>query len=117
MYKPKVYYSKPANKYGAKKSMYKNVMYDSKKEMEYAMILDDRLKKKEIKKWERQLRFNLIVKKQKICAYVLDFKVTYPDKRVEYIDVKGMKKGPAWSMFRLKQKLMKACHNIDVIVV
>jgi hypothetical protein len=108
---------KAGNKYGAKKSLYAGVVYDSKKEMEYAMFLDSHLRAKRIKKWERQIPFDLVVNKVKICRYIVDFKITHTDKTVEYVDVKGYKKGPAYTMFRVKQKLMKACHDIDVIVV
>lgn len=105
------------NKYGAKKSLYKNELYDSKKEMEYAMLLDSRLRSGEIKGWGRQHAFDLVVNDVKICRYIVDFYVTNLDGTTTYIDVKGYRKGPAYNMFRLKQKLMKACYNIDVEVV
>jgi hypothetical protein len=47
---------------------------------------------------------------------VVDFIVTYSD-RVEYIDVKGYKKGCAYQMFRLKKKMVEAFHGIEIIEV
>jgi len=104
------------NKFGAHRTLYDGTWYDSKKEAQYAMKLDYLKKAGEIKDWDRQIVFSLDVNKVHICRYILDFKIYYED-RIEYIDVKGHKAGAAYEIFRLKKKLMLACHGIDVIEI
>lgn len=102
------------SKYGNKKTEYNGRVYDSKKEAEYAEELDlcrkVRAKQDKVVHVEAQVPYQITVNGQKICKYILDFKVTYADGRVEYVDVKGVKT----SVYRLKKKLMKACHDIDI---
>jgi len=109
------------NKFGAIKTSYKNEIYDSKAESRMALHLDllknARDPKERVLKWERQIPFDLVVNGEKICKYICDFRVEYADKRVEFLDVKGYKKGSAYSVFRIKQKLMLACHGITVKIV
>jgi len=107
----------PKNKYNAIQKEYNGVMYHSTKEANYAQRLDLGIKAKVIEKWERQLTFKLNVNGILICKYILDFKVFYSDSTIRHIDVKGAKKGQAYNMFVIKQKLMKAIHNIDVEIV
>ena len=107
------------NKYNAKKTDYRGHMYDSKKEAEYARGMDLAMKvgaEGAPVSWERQVKMPVRLNDKHICNYILDFKVTYSD-RVEYIDVKGYKKGPAYSMFRLKKKLVEAYHEIIITEV
>lgn len=103
------------NKYNARKTEYNGCTYDSKKEAGYAKKLD-LLKmangKDKVLSIERQVPYEMIVNDIKICTYRLDFKVTYPD-RVEHVDVKGM----ITAIYKLKKKLMKALHDIDIIEV
>lgn len=108
--------SKTRNKYGAIVKEYNGVKYHSTKEADYAKKLDFLVKCKQVEKWERQTTYKLVVEGILICKYILDFKVYYPDGHVEFIDVKGSKKGQAYQMFVIKQKLMKAIHNIDVYI-
>lgn len=109
------------NKLRAIRTEYKGFVYDSKKEAAHAMVLDSLSASKNddmrVIKWERQLPYRFEVDGQLICKYILDFKVWYADGRIEHVDVKGMKKGNAYSMFRLKKKMMKIFHDIDVIEV
>lgn len=102
------------NKYRNKRTEYNNITYDSKKEANYAIQLDWQIKAKEVVKWERQIRYKLIVEGINIGTYVLDFKVYYTDGSIRYIDVKGLKKGAAYSIFTIKKKLMLALHKINV---
>jgi len=107
---------KVKNKYKAKKTDYRGHTYDSKKEAEYARGLDLAMKVQAEGaplSWERQVKKNVRINDKHICYYILDFEVTYSD-RVEYIDVKGYKKGCAYSMFRLKKKLVEAYHGIEI---
>jgi hypothetical protein len=107
---------KARNKYNAKKTDYRGHTYDSKKEAEYARGLDLAMKVNAPGaplEWERQVRMPVKLNGKHICYYILDFLVTYED-RVEHIDVKGMKSGPAYAMFKLKKKLIEAYHEIEI---
>ena len=98
------------NKYHNKKTLYNGTTYDSKREADYRRDLDLLLNAGEVTEIEEQKRYELIVNDSKICTYVLDFKVTYADGHVEYIDVKGVKTG----VYKLKKKLMLAVLGIDI---
>lgn len=100
-------YSNTFTEYGGRK-------YHSAKEAKYAEELDWRLKGKNIASWEAQVRLPIIINGEKICTYILDFLITYPDGTKEYIDVKGYKKGVAYQYFKIKSKLLKAIHNIEI---
>jgi hypothetical protein len=106
------------NKFNAKKTEYNGDMYDSKKEAEYARELDLAMhavdEKDRVKRWERQLRFRVKIEGVYFTTYVLDFMVVYADNRVEYIDVKGYKKGPAYDLFKLKKKLVEYQYKIEI---
>lgn len=112
---------KGGNKYGAKKTEYNGRTFDSKKEAEYAEQLDLLRKaageSDKVVDVEYQVPYKLEVQGSVIGKYILDFKVTYADGRVEHVDVKGMKSGAAYQMFRWKSKHMKAQYGIDVIEV
>ncbi len=98
------------NKYGNKKTVYNGIKYDSKKEAEYAFRLDVLKKSGEVNRWERQINYKLEVQGIKICSYRLDFKVYYSDGRIEYVDVKGYRT----TEYKIKAKLMRACHGIQI---
>lgn len=112
----KLLQKKPKNKYNAIQKEYNGVMYHSTKEAKYAMFLDRKIKAKEVERWERQLPFLLFVNGYLVCRYILDFKVYYTDGTIKHIDVKGLKSGVPFQLFAMKQKLMKAIHNIDVYI-
>lgn len=63
-----------------------------------------------VKSWEAQPRFSFELNGVKICTYVADFRVEYKDGTVEIEDVKGY----LTDIYKLKKKLMKAFHGIDV---
>lgn len=109
------------NKFNAKKIIIGGILFDSKKEgLYYYQLL---MLKKAEKDSERvinialQPRYDIIVNDKKIGFYKADFKVTYADKRTEIIDVKGLKKGSAYQLFKLKKKLVEALYNIEIIEV
>lgn len=95
------------NKYGAKSTQYGGVYYHSKFEAAYAKELDWRLKAKDIKSWERQVKISLDVNGKHICNYFIDFKVIHNDDSVEYVEVKGFET----DVWRLKWKLFEAIFN------
>lgn len=103
------------NKFNAKKTEYDGRVFDSAAEARRAHELWLLKLSGEVTSIEYQPSFECIVNGQKVCTYKADFKVTYKDGHVEYEDVKGLKKGSAYSVFRLKKKLVEALHRIVII--
>lgn len=108
------------SKFGAKKTEYNGITYDSKREAEYARDLDILKQAGMILDYERQPVFPLqdrFIKNKKVyrpIRYVADFKVTYLDGRVEIIDVKGFKT----TEFKLKEKMFHYRYrDLDLILV
>lgn len=100
--------NKPS-KYGAKKTEYKGVMYDSQLEANVAAQLDMLQKAGKVTRWERQVRFDLAGNN----AYVADFVVHYRDGLPRVLDPKG-KELP---VFRIKRKLFRERYGYDIDVV
>ena len=96
------------SKYGNKKTEYKGMIFDSKKEANYCATLD--LLKKASKEedrvvsYERQVPFQITLNEKKICKYYADFIVLYADGRKEIVDVKGYRT----ALYKLKKKLVEA---------
>jgi hypothetical protein len=105
------------SKYGNKETEYRGVKYHSKKEAEYAMLLDTLFKASNIKdrvvNYERQVPFKIYLNEKYICKYLADFVVKYADGREEVIDVKGV----LTQTYKLKKKLVQAQYNIEIIEV
>jgi len=80
---------KKGNKYNAKRSSYNGVWFDSIKEANYAELLDWRIKSKDIKKWDRQITFDLMVNAKKIAGIRPDFLITNNDGSQEIHEVKS----------------------------
>lgn len=93
-----------SNKYNASKSFYNGYWYQSKLEAGYAQELDLRVKAKDIKSWERQVRVSLDVNGYHITNYIVDFKVLHNDDTIEWVECKGMETAE-WV---LKRKLFEA---------
>lgn len=89
---------------GAKKQVYNNQRYDSGFEADYAVQLDLRLKAKDIKGWERQVKIPLDVNGYHICNYYIDFVIYHNDGTKEFVETKGY----ATDIWRLKWKLFEA---------
>jgi len=109
---------KSTNKFNAKRVEYDGVVYDSKKEGNFARTLDI-LKgitdeSKRVLKYERQVRFDIIINEVNCGYYLLDFKVYYFNGDVKHIDIKGIRTGCSYQMFRLKKKLVQALYNIII---
>lgn len=94
------------NKYGAKKTMYRKVLYHSKKEAEYAMELDSKLLKGKIAGWESQETLDIAVNGVHVCKAIVDFIVFHLDGSEEYVEVKGF----ATDVWKLKRKLIAAVY-------
>jgi len=106
------------NKFNAKRIVTEHGTFDSKKEYNYYKTL--LLQKKASNPSDRvtdiqtQVRFDIDVNDKHIGFYKLDFLILYADGMVEYVDVKGFKKGCAYSLFRLKKKLVEAIYSITI---
>ena len=100
-------------KYRNVKTVVDGITFDSKKEANYYGKLKLLQKSGEVISFERQVRYNIVIDGQKICAYVADFVVVWSKSGIKVIDVKGI----STPIFKLKQKLMKAVLGIDVFIV
>lgn len=107
------------NKFGAIKTIVDDIKFDSKKEANYySLLLLQKKAKNEadrVVSIELQPRYDIIINKQKIGFYKADFRVNYRFGRTEIVDVKGLKKGSAYQLFRLKKKIVEALYNIEII--
>jgi hypothetical protein len=95
-------------------TMYNGDRYDSKAEARHAARLDLRVRCGELAKVERQVLYELELNGILLTTYVLDFRLTFPDGRQEFHDVKGQRTGVPYRLFKLKATLMLALHGIDV---
>ena len=92
---------------------YKNVVYHSKMEADYAAYLDLLINTGEIKEWSSQFAFPIEVKGNLIAKYFCDFKVTKPDGTLEYHEVKGH----ATELYKLKRQLVELLHGVEIIEI
>lgn len=97
------------SKYGAVKVKVDGILFDSKKESRYYEQLKLRQSAGDILRFHRQVPIDL----EGGVVYKLDFLVVYPDGRLEYVDVKGLKT----KEFRIKQRQVKARHGIELVLV
>ena len=63
---------------------------------------------------ERQVRYDLTVNDIKICDYIADFRYLLEEENGLSKLIVEDAKGVLTSEFKLKKKLMKAVHNIDI---
>lgn len=99
------------NKTGAKKCIIDGIKFDSKAEGARYQMLKRKEKAGLIKNLELQKRYDLCVNSLKVCAYIADFVYEHRGKTVVE-DVKGM----IQAAFKLKFKLMFACHGIELLI-
>ena len=103
-------------KYGNKKTVVNGIKFDSKWEAERYLYIKSLERAGRVKDLELQVRFNLIVNDQKICAYIADFRYKREDKDGEWHEIVEDAKGVEPPEFKLKKKLMKACLGIDIFL-
>ena len=103
------------NKYKSVKTKYNGITFHSKKEAEYAKLLDMLKKASDLENrvvsYAIQVPYDIYINDQKICRYLADFKVKYADGRTEVVDVKGFRT----PIYKLKKKLVEAQHGIEII--
>ena len=102
------------NKFGAKKTEFMGMKFDSKWEAERYGQLWKLQENGEIRDLDRQVRFNMVIDGQKICAYIADYTYYKPNKDSEDEFVVEDAKGVETDIFKLKKKLMKALHGIEI---
>ena len=102
------------NKYNNKINWCDGIKFSSIKEMKRYGELKLMEHAGHISKLKLQPSFEIVIKGQKICKYIADF-TYFNSKQIRIVeDVKGYKKGAAYQMFKLKKKLMKALHGIEI---
>ena len=96
-------------KYGNKKTEANGLLFDSKKEAQFFLQLQQDPSVVSIK---TQVRYELIPKQdgERACTYVADFVVEYQSGEVVVYDVKGMKT----AVYVVKRKLMLWVHGITI---
>ncbi len=99
-------------KYSNVKTKVDGYTFDSKKEASRFTELKLLLRAGMITKLVLQPKFRIRVKGQKICTYIADFMYERDGKRIVE-DVKGVKT----PVYKLKKKLVKATHGIEVVEI
>lgn len=66
----------------------------------------------EVKLIEREVRYELIVNGVFIAAYMMDFRITYSDDRIEYVDCKST--ATKTPLYLMKKQLMLALYGIEL---
>lgn len=100
------FFKRRQNKYGAQKQTVDGYSYMSKKEAAYAQELDLRIKAKDIKGYDRQVKVSMDIGRNHICNYYIDFVVHLNDGTDEWVEVKGMET----DVWKLKWKLAHALY-------
>ena len=113
-YNPRLKRSRP--KYGNKKTVVNGIKFDSKWEAERYLYIKSLERAGTVKDLELQVRFNLVVNDQKICAYIADLRYKREDKDGVWQEIIEDAKGVETPEFKLKKKLMKACLGIDIFL-
>jgi hypothetical protein len=98
------------SKYGAEKVELEGMKFDSRKEAKRYTDLRLMEKAGDIANLKRQVPYELVVAFTLIATYKADF-VYLKDGKEVVEDVKGYKT----EIYKIKKKLMKACHGIEVL--
>ena len=105
---------KKLSKFGAKKTIVDGITFDSKWESERYGQLKAMERGGIVTDLELQVKYDIVINDIKICKYIADFvyKEESPDGKIKEIveDAKGFETPE----FKLKKKLMKAVHGIDI---
>ncbi len=100
------------NKYLNKKVYFNGIKFDSRKEAQRYSYLKVMEHSGVIRQLKLQVVFPIVVNGVKICKYIADF--TYTEKEIlvcEDVKSEFTRKLP---VYRLKKKLMKAIHGIEI---
>jgi hypothetical protein len=106
------------NKYRNTKTTVFGQTFHSKKEAERYMVLRSMQEAGEIEMLRTQVPYEISINGVKVCKYIADFTYYRHREVVKVVeDVKGMRTGAAYQMFKLKAKLMKAVLDIEVVEI
>lgn len=110
-----MFVKKRVSKYGAKKCTIAGKTFDSQAEMYRYIFLKNEEKAGKIKNLAQQVKFKLCVNGLLVCSYISDFAYEKNGKQiVEDVKSEFTRKN---AVYRLKKKLMKAVHNIEIIEI
>lgn len=102
------------NKYGAIKTKFMGYTFDSRWESERWGQLTAMERAGAIRDLERQIKYDIIVNGEKICKYIADFKYNQVEEDGSQVEIVEDAKGVETAEFKLKKKLMKAVHGIEI---
>ena len=116
--------AKQKQKYNARKVSYNSMVFDSKKELKRYTELSQLATVGKVFGLKTQVKY-LLIPSQKMngrviereCSYIADF--VYQNENGETVveDVKGYRRGGAYSVFVIKRKLMLERYGIKVVEV
>jgi len=102
------------NKYFAKKTIAMGLKFDSRWEAERWGQLKAMERAGIVTQLERQIKYELSINDVKICDYIADFRYLLEEEdglsKLVVEDAKGI----LTAEFKLKKKMMKAIHGIDI---
>lgn len=102
------------NKYGAKKTTVDGITFDSKWEAQRWGELQAMERGGLVRDLERQVKYDIVVNGEKICRYIADFRYKIVDDDGGEKEVVEDAKGFETADFKIKKKLMRAVHQIDL---
>lgn len=111
--KPDVAEPAKRNKFGAVKTLYNGITFDSKHECECYIKLHSDEVCGLISELRLQVPLQVHVHGVHVFTYIADFKFIR-DGNECYQDAKGYRKGSAYQLFKLKQKVIAAAMGINV---
>lgn len=109
-----------AKKNAARQSMFKAIPTQTADGQKFKSILESAFynrmwvlqKAGEVQLIEREVRYELIVNGVFLAAYLLDFRITYTDGRIEYVDCKST--ATKTPLYMIKKGLMLALYGIEL---
>ena len=102
------------NKYFAKKTVAMGLKFDSRWEAERWGQLKAMERAGVVTQLERQVKYELTINDVKICDYIADFRYLIEEENGLSKLVIEDAKGILTPEFKLKKKMMKAIHGIDI---
>jgi hypothetical protein len=113
------------SKYGNKKVVWNGMKFDSMKELhryhELNLMMKDTVMEQRVVNVERQVPYLFEIGGKRMFKYILDYRVTYADGRVEHEDVKAKnRKGEFVNItaeFKIKKKIIEAVFGIEIKLV
>lgn len=112
LYNPKLRGSRP--KYGNKKVTVDGIKFDSRWESQRYLYLKSLERAGTVKDLELQVKFPIVINGEKICSYIADFRYKRQNQQDEWYDIVEDAKGFETPEFKLKKKLMKAVHGVEI---